>query len=77
MSVKTNMLDCTSVTGKKISIPLHKITGITETADNIMDKGLNTFIATGADEADGGENGWYVSDEFETVRRKIDLALDV
>lgn len=49
----------TNTMGKKIAIPLDKITGITET------EGLgNAFIATGADSPEGGENGWYVSEKY-------------
>ncbi len=51
-----------SISGQKIAIPMDKITGVTE-ATNMG----NTYIATGADDVDGGENGWYVAEKFTAV----------
>jgi len=76
MSDKTNILDFTAPHGKKVSIPIYKIVGICEPTAQSKANGFNTFIATGPDDIDGGENGWYVIDTFEDVRRKLDLALD-
>ena len=50
----------TSTSGQKIAIPIDKITGITE-AKNVHG---NTFVATGADDPDGGENGWYIAEKY-------------
>lgn len=52
----------TATNGKRIAIPAEKITGFTES-----DAHGNTFISTGSDGADGGENGWYVVEKFEVV----------
>ncbi len=56
----------------KVAIPVKKITGITETNGT---GGYKVFIATGADSVDGGENGWYVKDEYQDVKAKLELAL--
>jgi hypothetical protein len=42
-------------TGYPISIPVRTITG----------------LATGADGADGGENGWYVQESYDRVQDLI------
>jgi len=54
-------------TGFPISIPVSAITGFVPSASTYG----KTFIATGADGADGGENGWYVAETFEQVKEKL------
>lgn len=53
----------------KVAIPVNTITGICETSEN-------TFLSTGADNADGGENGWYVTDSYETVKAILEALPD-
>lgn len=61
------LIEFTSTSGGPIAIPEEKITGFSGT------KGYGkTFIATGADSPDGGENGWYVQDEYSTVKAKLE-----
>jgi len=58
-------LECfTSINNAQIAIPSERITGFIKTNN---DWG-NTFISTGADTPEGGENGWHVIEEFETVK---------
>jgi len=52
------------VTKQVIYIPAEKITGFISAPTSYG----NTFIATGADGADGGENGWYVEEDAEQVK---------
>ena len=61
-------LEFTATNHAKVSIPVKKITGFTE----VIEKPAygNCFIATGSDDADGGENGWYVIDSYEDVKAK-------
>ena len=59
------MIDLTSKSGLKIAIPVEKITGIIGTSNSQHGQ---TFIATGADGADGGENGWYVAEKYIDIR---------
>jgi len=54
----------TATNGKRVAIPKEKITGFIEVE---LVHG-NTFIATGADDIEGGENGWYVAEKFDTVK---------
>lgn len=63
------LFDLTSTAGQKIAIPVDKITGITES--NNKDYG-NTYVATGADTPDGGENGWYVQEKYIDVRMMLE-----
>lgn len=61
-------LEFTATNNAKVSIPVKRITGFTEVIGK--PKYGNCFIATGADGADGGENGWYVIDGYEAVKSK-------
>ena len=67
------MLGFTNINGSRIAIPVCKITGIVETKDISHGK---TFIATGADNADGGENGWYVAESYNETYIMLEAALD-
>lgn len=58
------MLFFKSIRGQKIAIVAEKITGIISSMNESCGK---TFIATGADSADGGENGFYVNESFDEV----------
>jgi len=60
-------LEFTGINGAKISIPVQVITGFCEVVHNSNAYG-NCFISTGADGADGNENGWYVQDDYMTVK---------
>ena len=53
----------TSTLGSPIAIPTNKITGFTSATAH-----GKTFIATGADDPEGGENGWYVKESYEEVK---------
>ena len=55
----------TSIKNKRVAIPVEKITGFTE----LEGEWGNTFIATGADDPEGGENGWYVIEKYDTVKQ--------
>ena len=72
----SNLIDLTSPHGK-VSIPVHKIVGLCEPDPASKSAGFNTFVATGADDPDGGENGFYVCEEFDVVRNMLDYELDV
>jgi hypothetical protein len=54
-------------TGWPICIPVSAITGFTPSSSSHG----KTFIATGADAADGGENGWYVQETYDEVKDKL------
>ncbi len=56
------------VTKQVIYIPAEKITGFISASTTLG----STFIATGADGADGGENGWYVQEDAEEVKSILD-----
>ena len=45
----------------RVAIPANLITGIAETGPGAR---CMTFVATGADNADGGENGWYINTPY-------------
>ena len=60
------ILGFTSIHGDKISIVSDKITGFCDCEKRAGGCG-NTFIATGADDPEGGENGWYVVEKYDTV----------
>ena len=64
------LIEFTLTNGNKVAIPLRVITGIVELSTNNYGK---CFIATGADYSveDGCENGFYVSQEYEFVRKKL------
>ena len=70
------IIDFTSKHGK-VSIPVHKITGICEPGPASIATGYNTFIATGPDDADGNENGWYVLDDYQTVRFALEAIVEI
>ncbi len=70
------ILELTATTGHKISVVVGKITGITETNPQAAATYGNCFIATGAGGADGGENGWYVSEDYDAVRILLEAALE-
>ncbi len=70
------ILELTSITGQKISIVVQKITGITETSPQAAASYGNCFIATGADGADGDENGWYVSEDYDVVKIMLEESLE-
>ena len=61
-----NLLRFTDIHGRAIAIVAEKITGFVDCASTPASCG-NTFISTGADDTDGGENGWYVAEKFSTV----------
>jgi len=60
------LLRFTDIHGQNISIIAEKITGFVDCKQRAGGCG-STFIATGADDAEGGENGWYVAEKFDTV----------
>jgi hypothetical protein len=60
------LLRFTDIHGQSVAIVADKITGFVNCTKRAGGCG-NTFIATGADDTDGGENGWYVAEEFDTV----------
>jgi hypothetical protein len=70
-----NALDLNSLYGK-VSIPVCKITGICEPGPASKASGFNCFVATGPDGPDGEENGWYVIDDYDTVRKMLEYHLD-
>jgi len=53
--------------GKMVAIVTSTITGVIEY------KPQRTFVATGADSGDGGENGFYVLESFTKTLAKINL----
>ena len=63
-----DLVEFTNMHAKRVSIPVNKITGITETMHSSYGR---TFVATGADGEDGGENGWYVSQSYEEVKKTL------
>ncbi len=65
------MIECTSVNELQIGIPVEKITGFVSLAEDKHENWGKCFIATGADGADGGENGWYVAETYETLKQKL------
>lgn len=67
------LLGFTDKYGQRISIPVEKITGFVECSKTGLASG-NTFIATGADDPEGGENGWYVVEKFDTVKAILQSA---
>jgi hypothetical protein len=60
------LLRFTDINGQELCIVAEKITGFVDCQKRARGCG-NTFIATGADDSEGGENGWYVSEKFEVV----------
>ena len=70
------ILELTATTGQRISIVVDKITGIIEVNKDAAPSYGKCFIATGADNADGGENGWYVSEVYDTVRVMLEDCLE-
>ena len=54
-------------TGFPVGIPVAAITGFTPSTSSYG----KTFIATGADGADGGENGWFVQETFGQVKKMM------
>lgn len=71
----SNTLDLNSPHGK-VSIPVCKIIGICEPGPASKESGFNCFIATGPDGPNGEENGWYVTDEYDTVRKRLEYSLN-
>lgn len=69
------VVECTATNGCKVAIPVNKITGITEVSKKCQHLG-RCFIATGADTPDGGENGWYVAEEYNVVLPMLECVLD-
>ena len=67
------LIQFTGVNGDKVSIVAEKITGFIDCQINFSEYG-NTFIATGAEGSNGGENGWYVAEKFDTVTKIIQSA---
>jgi hypothetical protein len=59
-----------------VGIPAEKITGFCEVSPGMKNQGVSTFIATGADGADGAENGFYVVDDFATVHELMRMEGD-
>jgi len=53
-----------------------RITGITEVIAGPQTIYGKCFIATGADDPDGGENGWYVTESYDKVRTMLDSCLE-
>jgi hypothetical protein len=69
MDIDMKLLEFNGNNGK-IYIPCEKITGFC-----VHGKDKNkTFIATGADGVDGGENGWSVNDSINDVKTIIENA---
>lgn len=66
----SELIEFTATNGSRICIPLSKITGFTETP--LAPKALGIcFVATGADDPEGGENGWYVAESYDEVKLKL------
>ena len=63
------LFDLTCATRRKVAIPVDKITGITELGNK---SGGKTFVCTGADDGNGGENGWHVEEEYMDVRMMLE-----
>jgi len=63
--VSNELKEFHNVRGMKVCIPLNKITGFTEAGLPAFGK---CFIATGVDDPDGGENGWYVIETYDEVK---------
>lgn len=63
------ILGFTATSGQRIGIPASKICGFIA-VDNASN--ANCFISTGADNADGGENGWLVKETYEEVWMQIE-----
>ena len=67
------LIEVTGGNGKRIAIPVQAVIGVTE-FDGRKIKGfsdnIRSFIGTGADSADE-PNGWYLSDDYETVKQKL------
>jgi hypothetical protein len=71
--MSASIIGFTNITGSRIAIPVCRITGFVEAADSSYGK---TFIATGADNADGEENGWYVAESYNEVYVMLEAVLD-
>ncbi len=72
----SKILELTSTAGQKIAVVVGKVTGITEVNKDASSSYGKCFLATGADNDDGGENGWYVAEDYETVRRMLEHCLE-
>lgn len=59
------LLESESMHGK-VSIPVDKITGICEPYGSKY----NCYVATGA-ESEDEENGWYLTESYESVKEKL------
>lgn len=57
---------------RKIAIPISKITGFCHCGFNTE----HTFIGTGADGEEGAENGWVVTDNYESVKEILEAVTD-
>lgn len=69
------LLEFTHENGSRINIVAEKITGFCD-CKKIHNGAVNTFIATGADGSDGGENGWFVKESFNKVKNIIQKSLE-
>lgn len=73
--MKRKLIELTGRYGK-ISIPLSMITGIAEHKSSYPGGSpCKTFVGTGADTIDQGENGWYVQESYETVKQLLEEML--
>ena len=57
----------------KIGIVVSKITGFNELPSHLKTDTFQTFISTGPQGADGGENGYYVTNTVEEVEKILGL----
>ena len=66
------VLEFNGAKGSRIGIPADKITGF---CTSYSHPEFPVFIATGAESADG-DNGWFVTDDFQKVKDMLEACLN-
>jgi len=70
------LIDCTGVNGMPISIPAKLITGIIGLPEEKHKAWGKCFVCTGADSADGGENGFYVTEDHRIMKNRLAASVE-